>query len=57
MRPPKRFLDEALWPELQELNATLTVYLGEVTERVIAQGIEADSTEVEVKASSSPLRT
>jgi len=56
-RIPKRFLDETLWPEYQELNATLTAYLGEVTDRVIAQGIEADSTEVEVKASPSPPRT
>lgn len=56
-RVPKRFLDETLWPEFEELNKTLTAYLGEVTERVIAQGIEADTTEVEVEASPPTLRT
>ena len=47
-RVPKRFLDETLWPEFCELDKTLAAYLSDVTDRVIAQGIESDSSEVEV---------
>ena len=45
---PKRFLDETLWPEFQELNKTLQIYLDEVTSRVVTEGIYADNSEVEV---------
>ena len=45
---PERFVQEVLWPEFEELNRTLGNYLSEVTDRVIAQGINADSAEVEV---------
>ena len=45
---PKRFLDETLWPEFQELNDTLRAYLDEVTNRVVSEGIHADSSEAEV---------
>jgi hypothetical protein len=48
-RVPKRFVNETLWPEFQELNKTLAAFLAEVTERVIAQGIAADASEVEVR--------
>lgn len=46
-RLPRRFVNETLWPEFVELNGTLTNYIAEVTERVIAEGIGADSSEVE----------
>lgn len=46
-RLPKRFVNETLWPEFVELNGTLTNYIAEVTARVIAEGIGADSSEVE----------
>jgi len=42
---PQRFLDETLWPEFNELFATLQSYLLEVTERVIAQAIHPDAAE------------
>ena len=45
---PKRFLDDTLWPEFQELNKTLQVYLDEVTSRVVTEGVYADNSEVEV---------
>ena len=45
---PKRFLDETLWPEFQELNDTLRAYLDEVTNRVVSEGIHADSSEADV---------
>lgn len=47
-RVPKRFVDETLWPEFQELNRTLASYLSEVTDRVIVQGIESNMAEVDV---------
>ena len=46
-RLPQRFVDETLWPEFTELNRTLTSYIAEVTERVITEGIGADTADVE----------
>jgi hypothetical protein len=47
-RVPARFVNEVLWPEFTELDRTLATFLNEVTERVIAQGIDANRAEVEV---------
>ena len=41
----KRFVDETLWPEFQEISETLRSYLDDVTDRVIAQAIHEDSSE------------
>jgi hypothetical protein len=49
-RVPARFVDETLWPEFVELNRTLAAYLADVTKRVIAEGIAADTSEVEERA-------
>jgi hypothetical protein len=43
---PQKFFDETLWPEMNELFETLQGYLLEVTERVIAQAIHPDATEL-----------
>jgi hypothetical protein len=53
-RVPHRFVHETLWPEFEELNRTLTTYLSEVTDRVIAQGMESDMAEVEVEPEALP---
>jgi hypothetical protein len=45
---PKQFVDQTLWPEYTELNNVLRTYLDETTERVIGQGVYADSSEAEV---------
>jgi len=45
---PRNFVEETLWPEFRELNATLRQYLDEVTERVISEGVHTDSSEAEV---------
>jgi len=45
---PRRFVDETLWPEFQELSDTLKSYLSEVTERVVSRVIHADSSEADV---------
>lgn len=50
VKMPRRFLDETLWPEFTQLNDTLHTYLREVTDRVIAQAVDKDTSEaVEVK--------
>ena len=47
-RVSKRFVDETLWPEFQELSESLHIYLSEVTERVVSRVIHPDSSEAEV---------
>ncbi len=47
-RVPRSFVDDMLWPEYMQLNEVLCAYLEETTERVIGQGIHADSSEAEV---------
>lgn len=45
LRAPKGFVDQALWPEFQELNKALTQYLNEVTTRVIRDEVHRDTSE------------
>ena len=53
-RLSKRFLDETLWPEFQEVSRTLHTYLSGVTERVVSQVIHQDSSEAEVLEEAEP---
>ncbi len=41
----QKFLDETLWPEFKELNTTLRAYLEDITNRVVSEGVHADSSE------------
>ena len=45
LRAPRKFLDEVLWPEFQELQQILLAYLDEITSRVIREEIFADTSE------------
>jgi hypothetical protein len=45
VKVPKRFVDETLWPEFEQVDAALQAYLHEVTERIIAETIHRDSSE------------
>jgi len=45
VRVPKRFVDETLWPEFQQLSNTLMRYLDEVTARVVSQVLDGDGSE------------
>jgi hypothetical protein len=45
LRVPKRFVDQVLWPEFQELNAALMLYLNDVTTRVIREEVHRDTSE------------
>ncbi len=56
MRVPRRFLDETLWPQFEELSKTLTTYLAEVTDRVIAQVLQASGDEAHVADDPPQLR-
>ncbi|MFN7976030.1 MAG: hypothetical protein U0166_27460 [Acidobacteriota bacterium] len=46
---PRSFVDGTLWPEYQELAQSLQAFLTEVTDRVIAQAMEASAEEAEVR--------
>lgn len=46
-RVPRRFVEETLWPEFQQLNKTLSEFLDGVTNRVIAEGIESNDAELD----------
>jgi hypothetical protein len=43
VRAPKSFIDQTLWPEFEELNAALTDYLSEITERVIREEVHGET--------------
>lgn len=47
-RVSKRFVDETLWPEFQQISESLRSYLSDVTDRVVQQVIHQDSSEAEV---------
>jgi hypothetical protein len=47
-KAPKRFVNETLWPEFQEISRTLRTYLSEVTERVVSEVICRDNSEAAV---------
>jgi hypothetical protein len=47
-RVPAGFVNQVLWPEFQELSSTLSSFLNDVTERVIAESIHADKAEVDL---------
>jgi hypothetical protein len=40
---PRSFVDKTLWPEYQQLQATLQEYLNEVTERIIREEVYRDA--------------
>ncbi len=56
LRAPKRFVDQVLWPEFQELNAALMQYLTEVTTRIIREEVHRDTSEAAETAPALPTR-
>jgi hypothetical protein len=51
VRAPRRFVDETLWPEFQELNEVLTAHLDDVTRRVIAEAFSITDVGIEERES------
>lgn len=47
-RVSKGFVGDTLWPEFQEISATLRAHLTEITDRVISSAIHKDSSEPEL---------
>jgi hypothetical protein len=45
VKVPKPFVNETLWPEYQQINAAMRSYLDEVTDRIIAEVLQGDSSE------------
>ena len=43
IRAPNSFVEQALWPEFEEMNAALTAYLSEITERVIRKEVHGET--------------
>lgn len=50
VRAPRRFVDETLWPEFNQLNQALFHHLSAVTDRIIKAGIFADDSDAETRA-------
>ena len=44
-RVSKRFVDETLWPQFQQVSESLRTYLSEVTDRVVSQVLSEDLSE------------
>jgi hypothetical protein len=53
LKVSKRFVDETLWPEYLKISDALEQYLSDVTDRVVAEVINADTSEAE-EVSESP---
>jgi hypothetical protein len=49
VKAPRPFIDDTLWPEFRELEATLRKYLDEVTERIVAEVLHRDVSEARVE--------
>ncbi len=47
-RISKSFVDKTLWPEFQKLNNELRNYLEEITEKVIRESINSDTSESDI---------
>ena len=56
LRVPRRFVDQVLGPEFQELNAALMQYLNEVTTRVIREEVHRDTSEAAETGPALPAR-
>lgn len=46
-RVSRKFVEETLWPEYQEIHATLLRHLEAVTARVIAEALQVDTSDAE----------
>lgn len=54
-RVPRRFVDETLWPEFQQINSELNRYLSAITDRVIRGAIFSDDSDAETRTAPAAL--
>ena len=47
VRAPEMFLNTVLWPEFEEINAALSDYLAQVTDKVIREAVYKDAADAE----------
>ena len=47
VRAPETFLNTVLWPEFQEINAALSEYLSQVTDKVIREAVYKDTADAD----------
>jgi len=48
-RVPETFVDEVIWPQFEELSATLRQYLDDITDRVIQESFETKPREASIR--------
>jgi hypothetical protein len=53
-RAPKRFVDDVLWPEFEDLDAVLREHIEAITTNIIARAVYADVSEAEVEPRALP---
>jgi len=56
VKAPKSFVDRMLWPEFQEINAALSEYLANITDKVIREEVFGEVGEAEEVAEPQTLR-
>jgi hypothetical protein len=47
IKAPESFIDQILWPEFEELEAALTTYLSEITDRIIREEVHGQTGDAE----------
>ena len=55
VRVSPKFVDETLWPEFIELSKVLDEYLTEITDKLIAESIFADTSDAETRSEPSRI--
>ncbi len=47
VRAPKTFVNQVLWPEFQELSTELTLYLADITDKLIREEVHGDTADAD----------
>jgi hypothetical protein len=50
VRAPRSFLDGVLWPEFLDINAALTAYISDITDKVIREEVFGETADAEERA-------
>jgi len=57
VKVPKSFVDDTLWPEYQQIASAMRSYIGQVTDRILAEVIHRDSSDPDERAVPPQLTT
>jgi len=57
LKVTRTFVNEILWPEFLQADATLRAHLNAVTQRVIAEAISRDTADLEERAAAGPAKS